>query len=396
MLKILCLTSHDLDGQDHGAVLRARNIFKLLARLGEVHVVLAGFHEPWPEKLGNRCGGFELLRAIRFEVTAEKSLADRLQHEFNPRFMNTDWVQASTEDRAWLKKTISQYDLVWVHGLHLPNGLGLWRWPNGVLDIDDIPSSYHRSQLPQAGSLKQKIGLHRQIFLLERHERTMWERFEAVCVCSEADRKILGQPEKTFVVPNGFDLPEKLPARLPVKPPYIGFVGNFAYAPNREGVRWFVEQVWPLILKKRPTARLRLAGAKSELEKWPADCNIDALGWLPDLAPEIATWSLAVVPVLTGGGTRVKIAEAFGYRCPVVATSLGAYGYDVKDGEDIFLADDAAAFAKKCELILAEPPAASQMAEQAWKKFNANWTWAAQGVRVAGVMEKILAKKSRA
>jgi len=392
MPKILCLTGHDLDGQDHGAVLRARNLFKLLARLGEVKLVLAGFHEPWQAEPGGLCGGFELLRTIRFEVTREKSLHDRWHHEFNPRFMNTDWIQAGTEDRAWLRQTLPQYDLVWVHGLHLTNGLGIWRWPRGVLDIDDIPSSYHRSQLSLPVGLRKKLGLKRQIILWERHERTLWERFEAVCVCSEADRKMLARQDRTFVVPNGFNPPERLVPRQPATPAHIGFVGNFSYAPNREGVRWFVERVWPLILKKNPTARLRLAGSKSETEPWPAGCNIDALGWLPDVATEMASWSLSVVPVLTGGGTRIKIAESFGYRCPVVATSLGAYGYDVKDGEELFLADEPADFAAKCERLLADASLGERMANRAGEKFTANWTWEAQAGRVAAVVENVLAR----
>jgi glycosyltransferase involved in cell wall biosynthesis len=191
-------------------------------------------------------------------------------------------------------------------------------------------------------------------------------------------------------VPNGFAKPEKPVARRPMNPPRIGFIGNFAYAPNLEGAWWLVKEVWPLILKKHPQARLRLAGDRSERENWPAGQNIDALGWLPDVAAEMAGWSLAVAPILSGGGTRIKIAEAFGYRCPTVSTSLGAYGYAVKDGEELFLADNAADFAAKCNRILAEPLTGEKLANRAWEKFEASWTWDAQAGRVAAVVNKVL------
>ena len=392
MPRILCLTSHDLDGPDYGALLRARNLFQLLARVGEVRLVLAGFYESWSKAPGSTCGGFELLRTIRFERTPKISITDRLRHELDPRFMNTDWIQARTEDRVWLENTIAQHDLVWVHGLALANGFGLWRWPHSVLDIDDIPSSYHRSQLPQTAGFAKKIALRRQIFLWQRHERTLAERFDAVCVCSEPDRATLGHLDRTFVVPNGFTLPQKPTARQPANPPHLGFIGNFSYAPNRQGAHWFIEQVWPSILKKNPAARLRLVGAKSDLEKWPAHLNIDALGWLPDVAAEMAGWTLSVVPVLAGGGTRVKIAEAFSRRCPVVSTSLGAYGYGVTDGQEIFLADQPAVFADKCLRLLSEPGTGKKLAEAAWEKFIASWTWEAQAGKVAAVANHALTR----
>ncbi len=387
MPKILCLTSQNLDGPAQGAVLRAQNVFNLLSRLGDVRLVLAGYHVTW-DKPGPACGGFELLRAIRFEPTRNVSFSDRLQHELNPRFMNTDWLQARKEDREWLLEAIAQHDLVWVHGIHVANGFGIWRWQNGVMDIDDIPSSVERSKLRQAQGFKHALAHQRQIFLWERHERTLWERFNAVCVCSEPDRKLMAQPEKTFVVSNGFAKPENV-TRRPAHPPHLGFVGNFAFPPNVEGMRWFVREVWPLILKQFPQARLRVAGDRSELENWPANQNIDALGWLKDVSAEMAGWSLSVVPILSGGGTRVKIAEAFGHRCPMVSTSLGAYGYDVKDGQELFLADNAADFAAKCIRLLNEPLTGEQLAARAREKFEANWTWEAQAGRVAAVVNSV-------
>ena len=389
MRKILCLTSHNLDHPAHGAVVRARSIFKLLERCGEVRLVLAGFHKLWGEQLPSACRDFELLRTVYFEPTPNRSLRERVRHELDPRFMNTEWMQANAADQAWLQSAIAEHDLVWIHGLDLANGFGLWCWPNSVLDIDDIPSSVHRSRLAQAAGSREKIRHRWQMRRWQRHEKLLGERFNGVCVCSEPDVEKLNLPGKTFVVQNGFDAPKNPIARQLVTPPRIGFIGNFSHPPNRQGVEWFLARVWPLIRQKIPSARLRLAGAKSTEISWPADQNVDTLGWIADSESEMATWSLAMVPVLTGGGTRVKIAEALSRRCPMVSTSLGAYGYDLADGQDIFIADTAETFAARCLQILNDPAGGQALADNSWKKFLERWTWEAQADRVAKVVETV-------
>jgi glycosyltransferase involved in cell wall biosynthesis len=395
MPKILCITSHDLDSADYGAVVRVRNLCQLLGRLGEVRVVLAGFGEPWGEHPAGTCGGFPLLRRFRFEWSEHITVADRIRHELDPRFMNNDWFQARREDTEWLKKTAAEHDLVWVHGLNLANRCNLWRWPRAVLDVDDIISEVHRSHKEAAGSFKEKINAGRKMRLWRRKEKLIRERFDAYCVCSESDRLRLGHPEKTFVVPNGFMPPKTGYARVPVAPERVGFIGSFEYAPNLQGMQWFVQNIWPQVFKKNPAARLRLVGTGGREQAWPAGQNIEPLGWLADVESEMATWTLGVVPIRHGGGTRVKIAELFSRQCPAVSTSLGAYGYEVTDGQEIFIADTVEGFADRCGRLLGDAALGKKLAENAWKKFIERWTWEAQAGRVAAVVESVLAAPKR-
>ena len=388
--KILCITSHDPDSDDYGAVVRARNIFKLLGRVGEVRVVLAGFREAWAEHPQGTCGGFPLLRKIRFEWSEKITVADRVRHVADPRFMNTDWFQARPEDTAWLKKAAAEHDLVWVHGLHVANRCNIWHWPHAVLDVDDIISEVHGTHRKAADGLTGKIQAALKSIQWRRREKFINERFDACCVCSEPDQGKLRHPEKTFVVPNGSHPPKTGYVRTPATPARVGFIGSFEYAPNLEGMHWFLTDVWPLVLQKNPAARLRLVGTGSREQAWPAGQNIEPLGWVEDAEGEMSTWSLAVVPVLTGGGTRVKLAEAFSRHCPAVSTSLGAYGYDMTDGQEIFIADDGEHFAARCGQILDDPATGEKLAAKAWKKFTERWMWDAQADRVAAVVARVL------
>jgi glycosyltransferase involved in cell wall biosynthesis len=389
--KILYITSYDLDGPDNGGTLRNRHLVEHLSHIGDVNILLASDFEMESPKAKTN-GGFPLVNIIQFRPTGKWSLSERLCNEFDGTFLNTDRMQASDADRESLQKQIVAHDLIWIHTLKLANRFGRWRWPATVLDIDDIPSSLCRSNVKTAQTVDEKIREWRQTILWRRREKYLLERFDAVSVCSDADCEQLGGGGRIFVLPNGFSIPARIPMREPMIPARIGFIGNFKHVPNRDGIDWFARHVWPLVLKKNPDARLRLSGADADgFHKIP---NVDVLGWTEDMEKEMATWSLSVVPVRIGGGTRVKIAEAFSRKCPIVSTTLGAYGYEVADGCELQLADSPKDFAAKCLYLLENPSAAEAMAERAWKKFLQQWTWDSLAGRIPAVVKSVLQKRA--
>ena len=122
--------------------------------------------------------------------------------------------------------------------------------------------------------------------------------------------------------------------------------------------------------------------------------DIDGLGWIANAADEIKTWSAMVAPIRVGAGTRVKVAQAFGQKCPLVSTSLGAQGYNGVDGRNMAVADSPEAFAEACIQAIREPEKAAQMAERAWSEFTNNWTWEAISPRVWAAAEECLRLKT--
>ena len=122
------------------------------------------------------------------------------------------------------------------------------------------------------------------------------------------------------------------------------YVASFSYEPNRNGLRFLLDEVFPRVWGELPDARLSLVGAG--LEKPPsADPRIETLGFVEDLAGAYRRARCAVVPPPPGGGTPLKFIEALAYGLPVVATPRAAQGLDVHDGEDCLIARDADAFA---------------------------------------------------
>lgn len=229
----------------------------------------------------------------------------------------------------------------------------------------------------------------------KRREVFLRKRFPALVVCSEADREYFGADDQIYVAPNGYGDGKIEKVRNPVSPPRIGFIGTLNYPPNADGVTWFVNQVWPKIKERQPDARLRLVGADSEGRMQAHGADIDRLGFVDDAAEEIGSWSVSIVPLRIGGGTRIKIAEAFGRMCPVVSTSLGAFGYEVSSGKELMLADDPEAFADACCSLIKNPDQAEKMAQEAADQYLAKWTWPAIASNVERALQCCLRRSGK-
>jgi glycosyltransferase involved in cell wall biosynthesis len=150
-----------------------------------------------------------------------------------------------------------------------------------------------------------------------------------------------------------------------------------------------------LIKRDVPDARLRLVGKNTDGALRPNAPDIEALGYLTDPVDEIATWSAMIVPINHGAGTRIKIADAFSRKCPVVSTHLGAYGYDVQNGRELLLADDPRQFAAACVALMRDRSAGEAISERAYKAFLKKWTWDAIAPRVWAAAEDALRLGSR-
>ena len=200
-------------------------------------------------------------------------------------------------------------------------------------------------------------------------------------VVSDVDRQRLLRmvPDAKFVevVPNGVDL-SSFTVNANSKNPYvIIFTGYLKYGANMEGLRHFKNEIFPLIRKMIPDAKLRVTGDTSEadLRDLQTDRNIEFTGYLNDIRPAIASSSVSIAPLKVGGGTRLKILEAMALGTPVVSTTVGAEGIECKDGKDIFIADEPKEFARKVVLLMQNRELAFQIARNARRLVEQKYGW---------------------
>jgi glycosyltransferase involved in cell wall biosynthesis len=388
--RILYVVSHWPGAPSYGTQQRVFHIGRLLQQIGRVTVAVVSPDMPAPETFERTRAAFDVACVIR-PTYARRSWSGRLQHELDARYLNTDGYGVSAADRRRVEAMVAEHDVSWIQTVRTANRLGIETWPRSVLDVDDIPSHLYRAASLHAGSLSRRLLNRRMQWIWTRREQQFLSRFGTLVVCSEEDRTVF-PGARTEVIPNGFT-PVPMTERRPADPPRLGFIGNFDWEPNADGAAWFVSDVWPLVKRRVTDVRLRLVGRGSECHAGSGR-GIDALGWIDDATAEFDSWTAMIVPIRIGSGTRIKIAEAFARRCPVVSTILGAYGYIASDREHMLLADNAQAFADACVRLIEHPDVGKHIAGRAYESFLGGWTWDAYAERVARVVRSAMTHSS--
>lgn len=213
-------------------------------------------------------------------------------------------------------------------------------------------------------------------------ERYYWKKADKLITMSEDDKqfieKELGVKTNTSVVANGVDLAyfSAVKKNLP-KDPTVLFVGTFKWLPNKEAVEEIVTKIWPLVLQKLPSAKLRIVGFSPtpRIQSFAKDPSIEVLGAIKDIRTAFATSHVLLAPIRSGKGTRYKVLEAMITGTPVVATPLAAEGLDLKDGQNVLLATTAQELSEKVVRLLKDEKLQLKLAKAGQLIVKANYGW---------------------
>lgn len=176
------------------------------------------------------------------------------------------------------------------------------------------------------------------------------------------------------------------------EPDTMLFLGSFRHLPNHAALQWFVREVLPRVLARRPSARLVVVGSDPPPRHGLAGplAAIELRGRVEDVREPLGRYAVFVCPILSGSGVRVKLLEAFASGIPVVSTRLGAEGLARRDGEFCALADDPEGFARRVVEILEDPAAVLPMLERARREVVENWDSAVLTARMAAGFRQAL------
>ena len=216
-------------------------------------------------------------------------------------------------------------------------------------------------------------------FKLRTYLSKLLNAFQACTVASEQERQLLvrnfpGFKKKVALIPNCLNLDEYKGVRAEKKPNTLIFSGPFKYRVNYDAMLWFVGKVFPLILEQIPDTQLVITGDHANLPL-PSTQNITLSGYVDDIKSLIASCSVSIAPLLSGGGTRLKILEAMALGTPVVATSKGAEGLDATDGKDLLHANFPAEFAECVIRLLKDDVLRMELAGNASLLVQEKYNW---------------------
>jgi glycosyltransferase involved in cell wall biosynthesis len=301
-------------------------------------------------------------------------------------------LQASKLDKKLFRELAGRHDIVWFHTLGAAAPFSLDNIRHSVMDLDDLNHCKYDLRSQNDKSLRLRLSATVQAYKWKGHEFDALKQYDIVTVCSRQDKQYLGA-DNVRVIPNGFAMPPQKPEWKNRDPNRLGFIGTLGYGPNYEGLVWFRNQVWPLLRKQNPKLTLRLIGAPPQPQYVVRADGFEYLGYIEDSAAEIDTWSAMVIPITYGGGTRIKILDAFSKMCPVVSTSIGAHGIAGVHDEHFLLADEPKRFADICLQLTAQPDTARRLAESAWQLFNEKYNWDVIGRSIRSIVEKMMEKR---
>lgn len=274
-----------------------------------------------------------------------------------------------------IKPDIVHLDLLPLAGLIslIPKGIKI------VLNEHNIESNLIQQKLLTLDSWFPKKLYQREFNKLTDFEIASCKSVDLVLACSEQDvigLKELGA-EQVHCIPNGVDAKRLRPNNANKLKKTLVFLGGMGWYPNRLGIIWFLEEVFPLILKLDPEVCLQLIGNPEPWVPVPEEVkgNVEKLGFVDDFVPYVQNSSLMIVPLSVGSGTRLKVVEGLALGKCMVSTLKGAEGVGLTHGENILFADNAVDFSNEVIKALSEKEKISSIEINARAIADAVYDW---------------------
>jgi glycosyltransferase involved in cell wall biosynthesis len=240
-----------------------------------------------------------------------------------------------------------------------------------VLFTHNVEAEIFKRHLSVARNPLMRTLWKSQFRKIEKFERHALAAFDRIVAVSERDKAQFEQnygAKDVEVIPTGVDLDYFKPEASGQSKTVV-FTGSMDWLANIDGLSYFMDEVWPLIVRDEPNANMVVVGRSP-----PADLVRRAeqrgYAWnftyfVRDIRPHVAGASAFIIPLRVGGGTRLKVFEAMAMGCPVVSTSIGVEGLPVVAGEHYLLGDDAETLAKQTVALLRDPERGRQLAGHA-------------------------------
>jgi glycosyltransferase involved in cell wall biosynthesis len=292
------------------------------------------------------------------------------------------------------------YDLVMVEQAqswlkHLPRDVPV------VLELYEVESPQYYAKggrIGGFGGLLRRINGRRS----RQSEQTWLPQFDTIVTMSDQETAALTQivPElpPTYAVGNGAN-----PEYFALRPAgghgrRVVFTGTMAYTPNRTAAAWLARDVWPLVRRSATDAQLEIVGRAPS----PATRALDQLDGVtvtadpPTMVPFFESAHVCVVPMLEGGGTRLKLADAMAAGRAIVTTTNGATGVNVSNGQEVVIADGPETFAGAIVELLRDRELRERLGAAARLRAHEELDWIALGDRLSEILVGVTKRASKA
>lgn len=289
----------------------------------------------------------------------------------------------------------NEYDAIHVQHLRMAQYAMDLKSDFRILDLPDAFSLYWQRRKSVARSLPSRILDNIESARVLKYEKLILLAFDLNLVCSQEDLKFLKDKHKIEhirLLPNGVDTDKFHPQNHDYTHAHtLLFTGNMDYDPNVDAVLYFVEQIFPTIVKTFPNVKFVIAGQRpiDKVKSLHNGKNIEVTGFIPELSDMYNQASVVVAPLRFGAGTQNKVLEAMSMGIPVVCSHIGFEGLGIQDGEGAFMRKDADTFAQQVITLLSDESLRLSTGQKGIEVILNNFSWD----KVAGILEAYLEKR---
>ena len=404
--KLLFLSHHLPYPPDSGAAIRTMNVLKILGRRYAVTALCmsrktaslaAGSPEDRARHLRAFCGDVS-----HFPIPAEDHSMRSLWDHIRSLATQKPWVNFlydSKSFRARLDDLLAEhrFDLAHVDSLDLVSYLDRLVGMPKVLVHHNVESVLlrRRADAERHGLKKRYLAL--QARFLEREERRWCPRMDLNIVVSDEDRRrfrALAPHAEFAVFPNGVDVDHY----QPVEGPRAGlvFVGGTTWFPNRDALVYFSSEILPLLRANGDDPEVKWVGHSSDAdrESFGDARGLTLTGYVEDERPLVARAGCFIVPLRVGGGTRLKILNAWAMGKAVVSTSLGCEGLDARHEENILIADTPRDFAREVSRVLCDRRLCHHLEAEGRKSAVTRYSWEVIARSMVETYDSVMSRSS--
>ena len=262
----------------------------------------------------------------------------------------------------------------------------------------NIESDLLRSRAARLGPLVARY-VRWQANRLEEVERSVAASVAMNVMVSGADESRLRTmipAARTTVVPNGVDTDYFRPAESPPVEGRCLFVGPTYSFPNLDAVEFLAGEIWPAVRASLPHASLEIAGRNSpgHAGRFAGVPAMSLLGHLDDIRPSLRSAACVVVPIRIGGGTRLKVLDAWAMGKAVVSTTIGCEGLAAVDGENLLIRDDPGSFADAVRAVLTDPVLRQRLGARGRETAVSQYDWSKIGETIRSCHRGLIGRQA--
>jgi glycosyltransferase involved in cell wall biosynthesis len=386
---------------NNGAKIRIYNLLRHLSSRYTVTLLsFAEAHEATPEQqahLREFCTRVEAVPKPVYHPTALKAVAGYFSQW--PRSL-VDVYSAEMEQRVLQVARETPVDMMIASQQQTMRYVDVLPDTPAILEEAEVTIFHDRVENAQgAARLRSQLTLSK----LEHALQAFMARGIAVTVVSEAERTYIAHfappGSRLEIIPNGVDTLTYQPdPSVQPEPYHLIYTGAVTYQPNYDAVAYFVRDVWPLIHQQFPQAQFTVTGSTQNVEvhDLAAQPGVHFTGYVPSIADAVRRSTALVVPLRTGGGTRLKILEAIALGVPVISTTKGAEGLNLHDNEHLLIADTPAEMVSAVSRIFQDSALSQRLAVAGRAQVEREYDWHVIAGRLIDLIEQVVSNRQTA